>query len=434
MKLIAETHISRVFADGNRVFKVRKHVRFPFVDQSTHEQRRALCDEEVRLNRALAPNLYVGVTDLNGEPAVEMVRLPADGMLDRLLEDRQFDRVRSAIPDIVEQLAAFHEQAERVPEYQSQDALRRRIDSIFEVGEAQGSSEYWAPLRRFFETLPDPREVIEGHGDLHAGNLCLTPDGVCIYDRLEFSREMRCGEVAFDLSFLVMSLDAAGAAPLARDLIERYAARTRDEGLAQAVAFYVVQRAIVRANVSVMRGRDAAEREAFLRQAAIYTHAPRALLLCGLPATGKSTWAAKWPLENVRTDAIRREITQRSPDEQWTGGFIEGPYRPEVTDRVYQRVADDARAILACHRSVVVDASLSTETRRSQVVEAVGSVPWDLVYFDPEDSTVQRNLAQRAASPDLSDADRATRDRLAQTFNPPARFITPDEAEAELRR
>ncbi|MHC4939513.1 MAG: bifunctional aminoglycoside phosphotransferase/ATP-binding protein [Planctomycetota bacterium] len=440
---LRETHVSLVVLTADRAFKFKKAVRLPFLDLTDPERRLALCHEEVRLNRELCPDIYLGVVHFDpatgtigstGEPAVEMRLLPEDRMVDHLLRQNAFDEVAAAIPEIVDRLIPFHAAAPRADEFGTPEAMAKRTFPILELAEQHLDPVLAKPIRTHIERgLAERAELFarravggfvrDGHGDLHAANICLAPQGVRIYDRLEFSRPMRCGDVAFDLAFLAMSLDAWGARELSEQLRATYAERTNDPEFDALCSFLRVQRALVRANVNVMRGHAEERVRRYDHLAAGYALAPAAVLMCGLPASGKSTRARELavPLgaEVVRSDVLRKKMVGMPLDERWEGGYFDGPYDPKVTEAVYAEVGDRTHALLDAGRSVIVDATLAKRRHREALIAGLGSHRWVLVHLVRTQEEIDRNLAARAQRPDVSDADRAVYEEAARAFEPP---------------
>lgn len=447
--VLVETHVSRVVLTDDRAYKMKKAVTLPFVDQGTLARRKRLCEEEVRLNAELAPGVYRGVVPLVRNPegtlrfggegeivewAVEMERLPDDGMFDRLPRAE----LQAALPELAEKLRRFYAHAPRAEEEGSPASVRRRVRTVLDVAEQHLDPAYAAVLRPHLERRLDAlgdlfarraREgfVVEGHGDLHTANLCRTARGVVAYDRLEFDRFLRCGDIAFDLAFLVMSLETSGQADLVPDLLASF----EDPDLDRLVAFYKLQRALVRANVSVFRGLDPAPFDRYAVQQALPTWG---VLLCGLPATGKSTRARALGGTVVRSDAVRKRLCGIDPDEHWQGGFDEGPYDPNVTAQVYEAVAAQAAAT----PRVVVDAQLGTRAQRAQLIAALGDRPWVFVHLHEPDEVIRARLAQRATEGDISDADWEVYGIARDRFEPPDEIdparVVPADPDAITRR
>ena len=279
---VVETHISWVVLTGRLAYKIHKPLNLGFADFSTLALRKYDCEEELRLNRRLAPALYLGVVPIgpldqrpcvgSGEPvceyAVQMQQLPAEARLDRVLARGQLR------PEHIDQLAAdvarFHAAAavagpddpyggERVwqpvadtfaklQELATEPDCRRQIAALDAWSQAQ-----WAALRETFLDRKRQGRVRECHGDLHLENLLLVEGRVVPFDCLEFNPQLRWIDVLSDLAFAVMDLVHRGRADFARRLLDRYLAASGDYAGLRVLAFYEVYRALVRAKVAAIR-------------------------------------------------------------------------------------------------------------------------------------------------------------------------------------
>ncbi|MHC5002144.1 MAG: bifunctional aminoglycoside phosphotransferase/ATP-binding protein [Planctomycetota bacterium] len=472
---VRQTHVSMLFFAGPRVYKVKKPVRLGFLDFSTVERRRQFCVEEVRLNRRLAADVYLGVVEVVQDEggrvridapgrvidhAVCMVRLPEDRMLDRMLGGDAVDgRILEAV---VRLLVAFHAGAATGPgvdDHGTPDAvrarMRRNLDEAARFGGADGAGTipdwllaFLADRQRRFlarhggamQRRVDAGRVREGHGDLHAGNICVrrVPDDIVVYDCIEFDRALRCGDVAADLAFLAMDLDFLGHPQLARDLSARYASLADDPGLEELMPLYCSHYAGVRGKVHSIaaaepelpasrRCEEAGLARRYFDLAAGYWLQPLLVLMCGLPGTGKSFLAARLaaPLMAVvlRSDVVRKQLAGMAATERWTGGLDAGPYAPEHTGRTYDRLLERAAGALAAGRSVIVDATFAERRRRDRFVEAAarrgaGAI---IAHVDCAEETVRGRLrSRRAAAGSISDADEAVYDAARGRFEPPA--------------
>lgn len=481
---VLQTHISVLFFAGERVFKVKKPVRLGFVDFAAPGARLEACREEVRLNAELAPGVYLGVApiyaDAEGaglrvgevygpgaeadpaavEHAVVMRRLPRGRMLDELLERGEIDN--GAIDRIVEVLARFHGASatgEGVDEYGEPERVWERVArnlrecEPFAAGGGEGGAtvsmrvlrRLRACAERFIEEhrgLMRRRvlegRVREGHGDLHAGNICVLADGVVIYDRIEFAKGLRCGDVASDVAFLAMDLDARGARGLSGYLAARYAQRTGDAMLPLMLTLYKMHLAAVRGKVASIRSREgeltaearrAARGEArrYFQLAAGYTLGPGLVLMCGLPGTGKSSAARAiaGPLGAVvlRSDEIRKRLSGMAPTERWLGAIDGGIYTEEVTERTYRELLAMARGHLEAGRGVIVDATFRSAAQRAPflaLADAIG-VPGVVAHLTCPEQVVEERLARRARDPgEVSDADMRVYRRMRAVFEAPA--------------
>jgi uncharacterized protein len=486
---LVETHLSRLYFVGARVYKVKKGVDLGFVDFSTLAKRKAACDDEVRLNRRLAPKTYLGVVPIGREAggaigvgapepaieyAVEMERLPAEGMLDRRLERGEIDG--ALVERLVETLAGFHARAERgaaVDAFATAEAIGRRVTRNLDEAEAAGrrldeltgAATPTVPplvidaLRLAFVHFVDAqgglfarriaeRRICEGHGDLHAGNVCLLPGApgaaprVVAFDCIEFSRELRCVDVAADLAFLLMDLDRLGFPAFGADVARRYAERTRDPDLATLLPFHEAHLAAVRAKVAALRGAgssDPAVREAgraesrrYLALAARRLLPPALVATCGLPGSGKSTIArtvaAALHLSHVRSDFERKLLCGLAPAAPTPPGRLAQVYSPETTERTYARLHELARDALARGRGALLDATFARAADRAAAAGLARSlstpsrpVPFVVVHCRIDDDEARRRLAGRVTGPDqFSDADFAIYERARPAFEPPA--------------
>lgn len=287
---LVETHISWVFLAGERVYKVKKPVDLGFLDFTDRARRRHFCREEVRLNRRLAPEVYLGVVEIGREPdgrhrlgapgepcepAVEMRRLPEAEMLPARLASGRFGPREEE--RLVELLVRFHAAARRGPEVEqhgTSSAVRANAEENFAqmgpwaVADATRAPVFdpqrFAELRRWTHAFLDEHEALfarrlregricEGHGDLHAGNLCFVAGRPLAFDCIEFSERFRCGDVASELAFLSMDLRRRGAAPLADQLAVGYARASGDAELFRLLPFYETYRSLVRAKIAAFR-------------------------------------------------------------------------------------------------------------------------------------------------------------------------------------
>ncbi|MEZ5102273.1 MAG: AAA family ATPase [Thermoleophilia bacterium] len=475
---VLHTHVSVLFFAGPRVYKVKKPVDLGFLDFREPAARRRACAEEVRLNEALAPGVYLGVAPIGrdergelriggpGEPvevAVEMVRLPVDRMLDRLLADD--DVGDEAIDELARLLAGFHAAAGTGPgvdEHGSPEAVAANVRENFAQtrghvaapGEAApGGARTVSPaLHAYLEAEAERllaeddallrRRVAEGrvrdgHGDLHAGNVCLAPRGTLVYDRIEFAARFRCGDVACDLAFLTMDLDERGHHELSARLVRRYVEASGDAELVGLLPFYEQYRAIVRAKVLGLAASDLAvpgearERSrldavGYWLLAAGYALPPALVLTCGLPASGKSTVARELaralraPL--LASDARRKQLAGLTPTARTGDAWEEGIYSVDASDRVYTSLLGDAGRSLDAGRSVVVDATFAAEARRAPFLELADERGVPLLLVEavvPVDEAHRRLAARRLDRSAVSDADVVVYERLRDAYEPP---------------
>lgn len=475
---MVETHISWVFLAGDFVYKVKKPVDFGFLDYSSLDLRRHFCHEEVRLNRRLCGGAYLGVVpiveragnvcvDQPGTPieyAVWMRRLPAERMLDRLIRDGHASE--TMIERVAERVAAFHGQADRGPRidpYGSLEAIRFNWDENFTqtepyVGRAISARQFQgvrAYVEGFLSRHADlfGRRVADGrirdcHGDMRAESICLT-DELCIFDCIEFSERLRCGDTASELAFLAMDIDARGRPDLAYWLVDRYLWATGDPELRALLPFYASYRAFVRGKVQSFRldqpVRAEGEHRTALRRARhyfelAYSYArvpeePRLVLVCGLSGTGKTT-AARALGQRLNavvysSDRVRKELAGVPATARGPQAFEAGLYAPAVTERTYARLTELAREKLSAGTSVVLDATFSRASDRIAAVEVARSfgIPACIVECRCAEPTVIERIHRRAASGEgASDADESVYFGQRGTIQP----VRGDESDVHL--
>lgn len=465
-----------LFFAEDLVYKVKKDVDFGFLDYTTLAQRQYFCEEEVRLNRRLAEDVYLGVVPItrdddgvirvrgDGETieyAVEMKRLPVDGMLASVLERGEIDnRVLEAIAEL---LVRFHEQCdtgEGVDEHATPEALGEQLNQNFAqsrrfIAPAESIGLNGATITKalhaflhewctafldqhralFKQRIADSR-VREGHGDLHAGNICLLPDKIVVYDCIEFTRQFRCRDVACEIGFLAMDLDARGYRGFARFLTHRYTSLANDESFDAVLPFYKVHLAFVRGKVASLRAADESvsdeEREEATREAARYFHLaasytlpPVAILTCGLPAAGKSrlAQATARPFEAVvlRSDVIRKGLAGLQPTERGDDGAV-NIYTAAFTGRTYDTLLERAVEALERGRSVVLDATFASRAQRDRAMTMLRkrSAPCVLVHLDPPESVIAERMRDRSGdASEVSDADWDVYVKARQRFESP---------------
>ncbi len=472
---VQRTLVSLLFFAGERVYKVKQELELSFIDSSTLARRRHLCAEEVRLNARLAPGVHLGVVPITladdghlvfggaGEVvewAVEMVRLPSDRMLARLFERGVIDNAQ--MNALAELLASFHREAATGPgvdELGTPASIAISIEENFEqlrpfVGRPGSPSpaglDVLTPAQHAFlrvrarSFLVKQRGLLlarvaagrirEGHGDLHAENVCQMPAGFVIYDRIEFNRRFRCLDVANDVAFLAMDLDARGLPGFAAYLARRYAELAHDPELHRLLDFYKGYRAVVRAKVAALSARSAPDtgrraelvREArrYLQLALGYELPPALVLLAGLPATGKTFLAERLvrPLRAAvfHSDERRKRLAGLAEGTSARAEWGQGLYTHEARQRTYRSLLEDALQALRSGRSAVVDATFSRREFRQPFVDAATrlGIPYCIVHVSaPEEVVRARMLARGSAG--ASDADFGIYLRERAAFEPP---------------
>jgi aminoglycoside phosphotransferase family enzyme/predicted kinase len=454
-QFVAETHLSVLLFEGEVVLKFKKPLRFPFVDFTSIAARLAACEEEVRSNRRLSPDVYLGVADIRLghvagpgshipgvlDHAVVMRRLPASRALSALVRSAHPD-VPPGLASLASLLARFHAEAARGPDID--DAARpaaltrtwqrclwtldgyRHIlgdpDALEEVRSL--ALEYLCGRHALLEQRIAAGRVCDGHGDLLADDVFLLEDGPRVLDCIEFDPTLRHVDVAADVAFLAMDLERLGASAPAADFSLAYQVAADDHFPPTLFDHYVAARAVVRAEVACLRGPapDGAEAGRLLSLARAHLRRGRVVLVVvnGLPGTGKSTLAQAvserlgWPV--LRSDEIRRDLV--AP--QWQGPLVAAvfpdAYSPPVTEATYAALVERARAALALGQPVIVDATFG-DRRVRQAVESLAeqaAAPLAVFTCQAPASVTTRRLRHRSESgAGLSGADQAVAEMLA---------------------
>lgn len=466
---LIQTHISYVLLAGERVYKLKKQVRFSFLDFSTLPRRRHFCHEEVRLNRRLAPDTYLGVrsvvADGDGfrlapdddpqaiEYVVEMRRLPADRMLPALLQRNEV--TAEVIESIVRRLVAFHRAADSGPEVSAAGDPRRVLEAMDAdfaetarfhgvtitpedddavIGFCRNSLLRWEQL---LERRRLAGKVREGHGDLHAEHVCLTDD-VVIFDCIEFNPAFRCRDVAGEIAFLAMDLDYRERPDLSSLFVEHYAAAAEDAELPQLVPFFKAHRAYIRGKVDSLKSEEpevgeserAAAAESARRHFALafrYTWSDLRCLIVivGLSGSGKSTIAralcGRTRFAHFSSDVIRKQLAGIDPTSRVGAGDASGLYSPERSAQTYKRMLELAGDELDAGRSAIVDATFLRRADRDAARALAREKAAPLVFVececDPRE-VLWRLRARQAENNDASDADEEVYRRQRQAYEP----------------
>ena len=435
-----ETHISHLFFAGELVYKIKKALRFSFLDYSTLAQRRYFLNEELRLNRRLAPSVYLGVMPISldesgwrlggwTEPAeytLVMRRLPERRMLPFLLETRQV--TPEIMRELAEVLAKFHEQAERVdvagradygqfieqPWNDNFADLEPFIGTVVEAETLRTLKEFGLSFFGRYRDLLGRRAAqgwVRGvHGDLHCEHVCFAPEGVQIFDCIEFSTDLRRCDLASEIAFLLMDLEFRGGKALVKPFLARYRELLDDPDLPKLLPFFACYRAIVRGKVHALRGREI-EASRYFRFAARYTWAERKpflVMVCGLTGSGKSTLAGelgeRLDMPVISSDAVRKALADK-PGKHIVA-YETALYSPAMTKTVYRQLAREGEKSIEEGSGAILDATFIEKAKREKIarITAKYNVPLFVVQCRASDETTEKRLAQRAAEGrDLSD-------------------------------
>ncbi|HEY7165199.1 MAG TPA: AAA family ATPase [Candidatus Binatia bacterium] len=435
-----ETHISHLFFAGDLVFKIKKPVRFSFLDYSTREKRRYFLDQELTLNRRLAPTVYLAVAPVTAggvawkrtlpgevlEYALVMRRLPQKQMLPALLAERRM--TPEMIGNLADVLAEFHKQARRVlpanPAEQPAAILREWQQNLSDIRSLPGHP---VPGRKLDEMdrfgrcfVEEHRDrlisraaegwIRDGHGDLHCEHVCFARDGIQIFDCLEFSTELRTCDVASEIAFLTMDLKARDAEAFACSFISRYCDRVGDRELLKLLPFFECYRALVRGKVHVLRSGAADPTAArYFNLALSYLSRSRSLVIvCGLTGSGKSVLARRLgerlKMRVINSDVVRKGLAGKPRHQNLP--FKAGIYNDEMTDQTYDRMAEEARVHLKSEGGVIVDATFRLRNQRRKFVQMAEHEGAHLcvIHCFADARVIKKRLESRAqAGTDISD-------------------------------
>jgi len=466
---VLQTHISVIFLAGDQVLKVKKPVDFGFLDFTTLEKRRHFCEEEVRLNRRLSPDIYLGVLPVTtgadglrfggpGNPveyAVLMRRLDEEKLLSSLLES---ERAGPAdMERVARKIAAFHKGTPASPEITrigGTEAVIFNTEENFEqiqpyIGETldQGTFERIRDYTRSFirsnEDLFKQREaerwIRDGHGDLHTQHICLD-DEIQIFDCIEFNERFRYGDILSDAAFLIMDLDRLGFGDLAQAFRTDYLGLMDQQDQNALLNFYGCYRAVVRGKVEGFRSRDTGIPEAealaaagsarsfhLLAQRYARTLYPLTLIVaCGLMGSGKSSSAAclqeLLDVEIVSSDRVRKELAGLEPSATRHVPFGSGIYSEMHSARTYEELHRRAEAFLGEGQSVFIDASYMDPSRRAEAMEVAREtgVRAILIHFEADNGELKDRLGKRVREKsEVSDGRESILSEQMEAFTPP---------------
>jgi len=402
---VYETHASWVFVAGERAYKIKKPLTLGFLDYSTLGRRRNACREEVRVNRELAPGLYLGVRAIvKTERGFSLARDGAPGAVEYAVEMQSFREqdtfagliewgalTRAHVAGAARVLADFHRSAQVVADWGPGRALAAWRKNVRELQTASHPPGWRLDVAAGFghafviAHAPELRQraqlglARDGHGDLRCEHVLAGPP-IRVVDRIEFDPQLRRTDVACDLAFLAMDLEANGQRWAAREFVDTYRQTGMDPGGEALRSFYAAHCALVRVKVALIAAaeHDGEARAGDLRVAQRLwslserlcwrARAPLAIVICGPAASGKSVLAAELARRSempvVCTDAVRKRLAHLAPNEPARAEH----YTASFTRATYEQLARDALHALHRGDTVIVDATCRSRADRAPLL------------------------------------------------------------------
>jgi aminoglycoside phosphotransferase family enzyme/predicted kinase len=425
-----ETDIAHLFFAGDLVYKIKKAVRHAFLDFSTAPKRRHFLGEELRLNRRLAPSVYLAVVPIAQSPsgwhlsaegdaaeyALVMRRLPDKRMLSFLLDTGQV--TSEMMRNLADLIADFHMRAPPAKRIEPERhlAVLEKLwnDNMTDLQPLVGDlidTEAYRVIDRFgldflrghralLSRRAEQKWIRDLHGDLHCEHICFAPEGIQIFDCIEFSSQLRCGDIASEIALLLTDLQARGGNALAKTFLSRYSELIEDAELPLLLPFYQCYRALVRGKLTAARSqtRDHAA-------SAYFTHAARVtwepfqpflVLLCGLTGSGKTTLAAelsrRLDIPVFSSNAVPRAPSAKTERENPASS------RHPIAEKTYARIVRDAEKEILAGRGAILDATFAQRANREKVnrMAAKHNVPVFLIHCFAADATIKSRLAPGA--------------------------------------
>ena len=459
---VIETHASLVFLAGGYAYKLKRAVKYPYLDFSTAALRQAACIAELQLNRRTAPQLYLEVRAIS-RGAGGILGWGRDGdALDFVVVMRRFDQQGLLINlaqqgglstpllyDLVAHIAAFHATAEPRPKSGGAAGMAsvaavnlRCLSDCRAAGFTAAQIDRLAELTRgelakvggLLDARRDSGKVRRAHGDLHLRNICLVEGRPLLFDAIEFSDDIATVDILYDLAFLLMDLDHRGQRALANLVLNRYLDLSEeDDGLA-AMPLFLSLRAVIRAHVTATTaehgwtGGDAGGAAAFVEarryldeaEAALAPTPARLIAVGGLSGSGKSSLASALAADLgrrpgarvLRSDVLRKLRFGTVPERP----LPPEAYTPQVSTKVYRDLRERAATALRAGYAAVVDAvALHEEERRGFAdVAAAAGVPFIGLWLDASEEAMLARLALRRNDASDASAEVLRRQRAAQ--------------------
>lgn len=474
---LIETHISAVVLTGDFVYKIKKPVDFGFLDFSTLEKRHACCMEELRLNRRMAPEIYLDVVAITGSPespliggsgeaieyAVKMAQFPQSAQLDHRLAAGQ---LRPEHMDAIAHMVAdFHQRidvADDTMDFGTKDAVYQPVDENFrQIDEHIDTTPYagtlamleqWSRagyqrLSSVFEQRKHDGFIRECHGDMHLRNMLwlgsveggaeaeVEGGRPLVFDCIEFNANLRWIDVISEVAFLVMDLQSRQQPQLANRFLNSYLEATGDYAGISVLSFYLCYRALVRAKVDALRleqknlapqerAQSLAEFESYLELASSYAKSTTAKLIImrGMSASGKSTVSQQLldaaGMIRIRSDVERKRLFDIAATTRAADDIDAGIYTTQASEKTYAKLLELASKVISAGYSVIVDAAFLKYEQRQPFLQLAKSLAVPCVILEvtaPAEVLRQRIIARKN---DVSDAGLAVLEHQLNSWQP----------------
>jgi aminoglycoside phosphotransferase family enzyme/predicted kinase len=456
---LLQTHISYVALTGIYAYKVKKPVNFGFLDFSTLDKRKYYCEEELRLNKRLCPDMYLEVLpitkkdhslELNGEGTIveyvlKMKEFPQEYIMTNMLKKGKISmETIDKLCTILVDFYSTQESTEEIISYGELSSVKQNIDENFEQTKPMiditvpkqtfayikdAATKFFEKKKEVFTQRMKEHRIYDCHGDLHSGNIVVTRDKIYIFDCIEFNERFRFCDVASDIGFLAMDLDFMNYPYLSSFFIQNYLQKSNDSGVYSVLNFYKSYRAFVRGKVYGFQLNDPHidinKQNDLIRTAKKYfdlsyyyaqlfsldvqQHKPILFLVAGLSGTGKSTVAGKIAVDYhaalINTDVVRKEVAGVDQYERHHDQVNAGLYDPWKVDDTYEQVMQRASTVLKNGQNVVLDATFQKKKYREiahHVAEKHHATLRCILCVCP-DTMVKKRLDERVKKKSVSD-------------------------------
>jgi aminoglycoside phosphotransferase family enzyme/predicted kinase len=470
-----ETHISWVILTGDYAYKIKKPVNFGFLNFSSLEQRKYYCEQELLLNRRLAPELYLEVIGFTGtaeqpqingcdqvfEYAVKMRQFDPEQQLDKLLQQGKLSTEH--IDQLADTVASFHQQIEVAvqdspfgspaavwqPIQKNFDQIRPRLINAAELARLdalqQWSQQRFEQLKEAIITRKQQGFIRNCHGDMHLANITLIDNKITVFDCIEFNDNFRWIDVISEIAFTTMDLIDRQRPDLAARILDRYLQRTGDYAGLALLQFYQVYRALVRAKVAIIRhsqaGSSTNEQQESLQQYSDYSQLaetftqtkPATLYIAhGVSGSGKTTLSQPllehYGMIRLRSDVERKCLFGLTAEAKSQSETDQGIYNQSASQQTYQRLIELTRHTLQAGYSSIVDATFLKCEQRQLFHDLAQQldVPFVILHFHADETLLQQWISERQAKgKDASEATIEVLEHQLKTEQP----LTDNEAE-----